>query len=222
MIPVDIAICGAGGTGVEAVDMLDLLNAREYRYHCIGFLDDRLDRGATVAGLPVLGPLSAAASMSGVRFIDGLGSPAHFRQRAASLRRSGISPEDFLTVIHPQACISPRASIGPGSLVFAHVVVGAGAQIGAHVTVLPLSVIHHGAVVGDWSIIASHVGISGRAKLGESCYIGTGAQVIQDCVIGEGAMIGMGAVVRHPVSAESTVAGNPAVPLRREGFRNDP
>jgi UDP-3-O-[3-hydroxymyristoyl] glucosamine N-acyltransferase len=160
--------------------------------------------------------------MNGVRFVDALGSPGRFRERAANLARSGIPPEHFLTLIHPQASVSSRALVGTGSLLFSHVVVGAGAHIGAHVTVLPLSVIHHDACIGDWSIIASHVGISGRAKVGVSCYIGTGAQIIQDGAIGDGAMVGMGAIVRHPVSAESTVVGNPAVLLTREGIRYEP
>lgn len=217
MTTVDVAICGAGGTGLEVLDMLELLDGGRRRYRCVGFLDDRLAEGASVGPVTVLGPLSSAAGMKGLRFVDALGSPAHFRQRQSSLSRSGVDPEEFLTLIHPQASVSPRAAIGPGCLVFSHVVVGAGARLGAHVTVLPLSVIHHDAEVGDWSIIASHVGVSGRARIGMSCYLGTGAQIIHDGSVGDGALVGMGAIVRHPVPAGVTVAGNPAVPLPPKG-----
>jgi serine O-acetyltransferase len=52
--------------------------------------------------------------------------------------------------------------------------------------------------------------------------IGAGAIVLGNIVIGENARVGAGAVITKSVPANSTVVGNPAWTVRREGRRLDP
>ncbi|MCX6880087.1 MAG: acyltransferase [Verrucomicrobia bacterium] len=60
---------------------------------------------------------------------------------------------------------------------------------------------------GDWKCQST------RVKMGAS--IGSGATILGGITIGENALIGAGSVVTRDVPADSTVAGNPARPIRR-------
>jgi sugar O-acyltransferase (sialic acid O-acetyltransferase NeuD family) len=206
----DVIVLGAAGT---ALDVLECLEAQS-TYRCLGFLDDdAAKQGTRLAGLPVLGPLADASRWPRAGFVDALGSPASFHRRPSIIAQTAVPPEHFITVIHPRAVVSARASIGPGSLVYPNVVIGPNARLGMHVTVLANTVVNHDAVIGDWTILASGVNVSGRVRIGDCCYLGTGSVVIHDGAVGDGALIGMGAVVTREVASGSTVVGNPAHPV---------
>ena len=64
----------------------------------------------------------------------------------------------------------------------------------------------------DWQVVRTIV------KRGAS--IGSNATILCGVSIGERAIVGAGAVVTRDVPAETTVAGNPAKPLRNVGLRN--
>lgn len=98
------------------------------------------------------------------------------------------------------------AQIGPG-LVLPHptgVVVGAGARIGAGVTLYQHTT----------------VGRSRRAErypvIGDGVVVYPGAVIVGPVTVGRGAVIGAGAVVLHDVPERAVVAGNPAQVLRIE------
>jgi sugar O-acyltransferase (sialic acid O-acetyltransferase NeuD family) len=183
-------------------------------YELLGLLDDDPAKaGSALAGLPVLGPLTAAEEWPRALLVDALGSPRSFRQRPVVVARAGGPASRFLTVVHPRAVVSPSATLASGCLVLAGAVIGPKATLGAHVQVLANAVVSHETTVGDWSILATGAICSGRVRLGQGCYLGAGARVIHDGSVGEGALVGMGAVVTRPVPPGVTVVGNPARPL---------
>jgi sugar O-acyltransferase (sialic acid O-acetyltransferase NeuD family) len=207
----EIVILGAGGTGLEAVEILEAVNSVARRYDCLGFLDDD-ERcwGTDVAGYRVLGPLAMAGEMPAARFVHAVGSPRNFRDRGALVERLGLQPDAFETLVHPSAVISPRSQLGHGLIVCPNVVVGARARIGHGVTILANSVLNHDVEVGDWTLIASGANLAGGVRLGPACYVGAGSAVKERVSVGGGALIGMGAVVTRHVREQVVVAGNPA------------
>jgi len=206
-----VLILGAGGTGLDVVDLLGMFDC----YDCIGFLDDDpAKHGAVWGGLPVVGSLRDARNYPAASYVDALGGPDSFRHRREIIARSQLATDRFLTLIHPSATVSPQAQLGAGCLIYPSVVIGAGAVLGLHVTVLAHTVINHEAVICDWSILTSHVVIGGRARIGTACYLGAGAAVIQDGEVGDSALIGMGAMVLRSVPAGATMVGNPARQIR--------
>lgn len=210
-----VVILSAGGTALDAMDFLDDLNAEELTYHCLGFLDDDPARqGTSFAGLPILGKLESIERWPDVLVVDALGSPGSHRRRPDVIGRLLLAPERFLTLVHPTARVSRRSRLGPGCLLYPHVVIGANVTLGAHVTILANTVVNHDSTIGDYSILTSSVGVAGRVRIGRACYVGTGAQIIHDASIGDGALVGMGAVVIRDVSPGATVVGNPARVLR--------
>ena len=207
----DFLILGASGTARALLSWMPAFAAAGLPWRCVGLLDDDSAlTGTEVDGVPVLGPLAAAAARHDVRLVDALGGPRSFRRREQILRSAGLDPARFETLIHPLAFVAPGAAIGPGSLIFPFAFIGHGVHVGSHVTMLSHVAVNHDTVIGDFTILASLVGIAGRVRLGAACYIGMGARIIQDGEVGSGAMVGMGSVVIRAVPPGVTVAGNPA------------
>jgi acetyltransferase-like isoleucine patch superfamily enzyme len=59
------------------------------------------------------------------------------------------------------------------------------------------------------------VHIAGNVTLGEGCFIGIGASIIQQCSIGEATIIGAGATVVGDLEAHVTAVGVPARVIKR-------
>src|SRR5881628_2211036 len=109
-------------------------------------------------------------------------------------------------------------------------------SIGDNVTINRYAVIHH-CDIGSYALVGEHaVLLSGsrqhdidrtdipmalqqgrkkRIALGDDCWIGAHAVVMED--VGRGAIVGAGAIVTKPVGELMIVAGNPARPIRRRG-----
>ena len=110
--------------------------------------------------------------------------------------------------------IHPGATIGPG-LFIDHgmgVVVGETAEIGANCT------LYHQVTLGG---TGKDTG-KRHPTLGDNVLIGAGAKVLGPVVIGDNARIAAGSVVLNNVPANCTVAGVPAVVVRREGAKVRP
>jgi sugar O-acyltransferase (sialic acid O-acetyltransferase NeuD family) len=176
-----------------------------------GFLDDNPEaRGATIAGLPVLGPLAMAREIDGVDFVFGIGSSTSYRVKQALIERLGVGNERFATIVHPSACISSSASIELGSVILANCTICANARIGRHVMMLPNCVVGHDSSIGDFTVLAASVVVSGKVAIEPNCYIGATAALREGVRIGAGALVGMGSIVVADIGSGITVAGVPA------------
>ena len=127
---------------------------------------------------------------------------------------TGLSDEHFATLIHPGACVSSRARLGPGTVVNFGASVGGEVEIGRHATLGPGCVIGHDAVIEDFAMVAPGAIVSGLVRLSRGCYVGAGAAVKQKVMVGDGALVGLGAVVVKDVPGGATEVGNPARPIR--------
>jgi serine O-acetyltransferase len=116
----------------------------------------------------------------------------------------------FLTLIE----IHPGAKIGKGFFIDhgTGVVIGETCEIGENVTIF------QGVTLGG----------TGKEKgkrhptIGNNVVVGAGAIVLGAITIGDKSRIGAGAVVTKAVPPDSTVVGNPAWVLRREGRKLNP
>lgn len=212
----DVVILGAGGTGEDVVDLIAEINVDVPVYRCVGFLDDDPEKHGTAArGIPVLGELAAITSYPEAGVVDALGSPHSYRERPDVISRLQIDAERFVSVVHPTAVLSRAARLGPGSILYPFVMVGSGATLGRHVIALSHCAINHHAIIGDFTILASGVTVSGKARVGKACYLGAGCSLRDGVTIGDGSLVGMGSVVIDEVAPGTVVAGSPARPIRR-------
>jgi serine O-acetyltransferase len=110
--------------------------------------------------------------------------------------------------------IHPGAKIGRGIFIDhgVGVVIGETAEIGEGVTIF------QGVTLGG----------TGKEKgkrhptIGNNVVLGAGAIVLGAITIGDNSRIGAGAVVTKPVPPDSTVVGNPAWVMKREGRKLNP
>jgi sugar O-acyltransferase (sialic acid O-acetyltransferase NeuD family) len=215
----EIVILGAGGTGMDAVEILEALNAagKGKAYECVGILDDaELRWGGELSGVRILGPLAMAREMSTARFVHAIGSPRNYRERLGIAESLGLQADRFETLVHPSAVVSPRCRLGHGVIVCPNAFLGPQSEIGDGVTILANATVNHDTEVGDWSLVASGANLAGGVRCGAGSYIGAGAAVKEGIRIGGGSLVGIGAVVIEDVPAMAVVVGNPARLMPRQ------
>lgn len=211
--PVRLAILGASGNALDVLDIVAARQALGEAWEVAGVFDD--GDGTDFAGLPILGPLTAASGLVGARFVLALGSDRSHARREAILARTGLAAEDFVTLVHPGAAVSSRARLGTGCCIGFGASVAGRCAIGDHAWIGPAAVIGHDSVVEPYAILAPRATLSGSVRVGRGAYVGSASVVRQGLAIGAGALVGLGAVVVKSVPPGMTVVGNPARELHR-------
>ncbi|HEV7334077.1 MAG TPA: NeuD/PglB/VioB family sugar acetyltransferase [Flavisolibacter sp.] len=206
----DLLLFPYSGTAIEALDCLD------EQWRCIGFIsDDETLIGKEFFGINVFSR-TAFTDFPDAKVLAVHGSPGSYTNRETILQSLNIAADRFATVIHKNASISPRSTIGYNVLIMAGVVITANATIGNHVIVLPNSVIHHDSKIGDCTLIAANVTVAGNVDVGNSCYLGAASSIKNGITIGEKTLMGIGANVIESFPGHNKLVGNPARPLSRQ------
>jgi acetyltransferase EpsM len=207
---VDIVVIGASGHGREVVEILQAGWRQGLLGRPVGFVDEDVKKhGRRVDGLPVLGGFDWFEKQPhpSTLVICAVGEPRTLKHLAERAQSVGLR---FSTAVSPLAYISPRATVGTGTMVFPNAVVNTGACIGEHVTLNLAATISHDARVGSFSNINPGAHIAGNVSVGEGCYIGMGANLIQNVSIGAWSTVGAGAVVINDIPRLATAVGCPA------------
>ena len=133
------------------------------------------------------------------------------RELSDELGRRGFG---FFSAVHERASVSASARIAAGCIVNAGAVLLPNSELRAHAIVHSGAVIEHDCLLGERCNVAPGVHLAGRVEIGEDAYVYTGAALIPGVKVGARAVVGAGAVVLHDVPDDTTVAGNPARPIR--------
>jgi sugar O-acyltransferase (sialic acid O-acetyltransferase NeuD family) len=205
-----LIILGTGGSALDALDVLDGLNAGSPTWELVGFLDDVREQGSDFHGFPVLGPLKDALRHEDCSYLNVIGSDQSYRRRPMLITATGIPPERVATLVHPGACVSKRAVLGRGVLVNYGASIAGNVTVGDQVSIGPNCTVGHDGMIEDFAMLAPACKLSGFVHVGRCAYVGAAASVRQRLVIGAEALIGMGAVVVKDVFPGDVVAGNPA------------
>lgn len=130
-----------------------------------------------------------------------------------------IKVNRYLTAVHPTAIISPRSSIGQGTVVMQGAIIQSCAKIGNHCIINTGASVGHDVQLGDFVHIASHATITGEVEIGEGTWIGAGSVIRQGVHIGAWTMIGAGSVVVDDIPSGVVAFGNKCVVRHRNEFR---
>ena len=208
-------LLGAGGHARVLIDCLQTIPT----VGIAGILDrDPEMIGAEVYGIPILGndELLPEIIERGVEyFVVGLGGTSNNNPRKRLFEFAVKHRLKPLTVQHPSALVSHRATIGEGCQLLPGSIVNAGAKLGMNVIVNSGAIIEHDCVIGDHVHVATGAKLSGTVLVGNGAHIGTGATIRQAIRIGEFSVVGAGAVVVKDVPAHTIVVGVPATVLRK-------
>ena len=125
--------------------------------------------------------------------------------------RGGLLP----TLIAPTAYVSPRATVGEGTVVMHRAFVNAGVRIGVNCIINTAALIEHDAHVGDFCHVSTAAVVNGDCFVGEKSFVGSRAVVSHGVRVAPNCLIGAGAVVLTDTEAGTLYAGNPAVLKKR-------
>jgi sugar O-acyltransferase (sialic acid O-acetyltransferase NeuD family) len=205
----DWYIYGAGGLGVETMDILQcaIRKGLQLPHRCAFLVDEPTEEA--VMGLPVV---AFRDHVPGSRVTIAVGEPF---ARKALLEKLGFFNLVLSSVISPDAFVSDAAEIADGVIVAPHCSIQATSSIGRNVAVNTMSIVGHHVVVEENCVISSMVNLGGAVRVGKCSYLGMGALVKERLQIGHSSIVGMGSVVHSDVPDEVIALGNPARVARR-------
>ncbi len=116
----------------------------------------------------------------------------------------------WVTLISPQAYVSPTAKIGIGTVIMHDAVVNAGAKVGAFCIINTSAIIEHDAEVLDFCHISTNAVVNGGAEVDRCSFVGSGAIVLNQIKIGHKVVLGAGSVACCDIMEPGIYRGNPA------------
>ncbi|MDQ4110817.1 MAG: acetyltransferase [Actinomycetota bacterium] len=183
-------------------------------YDQIVAVDDDRDRwGTVVGGAKVIGPVELVSDC-GADLVICTGSGRVRRRLLERLLDYGVAPEQFATIVHPDASVAEGCEVGPGSVLLAGVRLTSQVSVGRHVVVMPNAVLTHDDIVADFATLCAGVTLGGDVVVGEAAYLGMSSSVRQHLTIGADAILGMGSALLQDLPTGETWAGVPARPVR--------
>ena len=115
---------------------------------------------------------------------------------------------NFISLMHPRAVISPRCTIGLGSVIMQGAVLQADVKIGNHVIVNTSASVGHECLIDNFAHISPNSALCGNVSIGEGTWIGAGTTIIPGVKIGKWCVIGAGSVVTKDIPDFSLALGN--------------
>ena len=203
MMSKPIIIIGKGSHSKVIKDIIETTN----QYHVAGYLDNAIDEYYTDNDIFYDNLANMKQYKDLYSFIIAIGSN-HIRQKL--FHKLEVKIDQYATLIHPTAVVSPSAKIGYGTVVMPNAVINADSIIGKHVIINTGAIVEHDNQIGDYVHISPNATLAGGVKVGEASHIAINAAVIPLIEIGERCIVGAGATVINNVKTESTVIGTPA------------
>lgn len=185
-------------------------------------VDDGLEVGSEVLGVPVVGGTDAVAEWWRDGRIDGVVigiGDNHTRLVVSQRLEAEASGLPCLTVVHPTASVARSARLGPGVVVLAGATVGPQASVGAHGLLGAQANLDHDAFLGEGASLGPGALTGGMVNIGTATAVAMGAVVRHGLTVGEHSVLGAGAVLTGDLPSHTVAWGSPArvVRSRRPG-----
>lgn len=206
-----LVIIGAGGFGREVAWLVEDINRHKPTWDFLGFVDDSVS-GQTVEGYRILGKTDDLVQMRPrPSIVCAIGDPVTRKRLVTKYAGLGFR---FATLIHPSVSHSRYVEVGEGSIICAGTVLTTNVKIGAH-SILNLNCkVGHDSILGPFSSLMPATNIAGEVRIGEGCYFGLNACVINRVSVGEWTIIGAGAAVVNDIPPRVVAVGVPAKPIK--------
>jgi sugar O-acyltransferase (sialic acid O-acetyltransferase NeuD family) len=184
----EVLIYGGGGHATMCIDLLRRLAC----FRVVGIIDDRLEIGSQVMGVPVVGTSEDLRRLhdGGVRFaVNGVGGVPDTRTRRATFDRLKAVGFVLPNLIHPTAIVEPSAVLGEGNHVMAGALVGSQARLGDDCVVNSGAIVSHDCDLRDHAHVAPGAVLGGGVLVGEGALVGMGVSVYMRVRIGEWSVV---------------------------------
>jgi sugar O-acyltransferase (sialic acid O-acetyltransferase NeuD family) len=181
-----------------------------------GYLNDRMQAGDDLEGLPVLGALNDAARFldQGFYFINTIYRIDGQDLRIALFEKLGIPDESLATFVHPLAYVADNSVLGPGTVVMPHAAISTDTVLGRCTLVMTAALVGHNNIVRDHCHFAAHSCTGSYLKVGRGVHVGLNATVRENLTLGDCSNLAMGGVLVNNMKEFEIWAGVPAKFLR--------
>ncbi len=202
----ELILVGGGG---HCRSVIDAAESAGMKIRGILDMPDRV--GTTVSGYPVIGSDEDISSfVEDCEFIVTLGAIENPVPRQNLHKRVKEAGGTLAKVIASTAFVSPRATIGEGTVVLHQAVVNSSAVVGESVIINSGAIVEHDSEVGDCTHVSTGARINGACRVGSCCFIGSGATLVQGITVGDDVFIGAGSLVAKDAVMPGTYVGYPA------------
>ncbi|MGF6995085.1 acetyltransferase [Paraburkholderia sp. GAS32] len=190
-------VLGGGGHAKVVIDALTVGGAT-----IAGLIDPRLEVGAIVLGVPVIGGDEWMTKLDpqGAQLANGIGATVKSRVNRKLFDLWSTQGFSFVSVVHPSAIVSAEVELAQGCQIMAGAILQPHAKIGVGTVINTAVSIDHDCVVGAHCFIAPSVTLCGGATIGEGSFVGAGATLLPGVKVGNNALVAAGAVVDADVA----------------------
>jgi len=202
----ELILVGGGGHCRSVIEAAESAGRR-----IRGILDLPNLAGTEVSGYPVIGSDDDISKyVEDCEFIVTLGSIENSAPRQKLHCRIKEAGGHLATIVASTAFLSPRASVGAGTVLLHQSVVNAAAKVGESVIINTGAIVEHDAAVGDLTHISTGAKVNGGCRVGSRCFIGSGAVMVQGVSAGDDVFIGAGSLLARNAEEPGTYVGYPA------------
>ena len=209
-----VLVIGSGGHASVVLEALAL----QSQYSVVGLLDSFQPAGSEKHGFPILGSPERVAELAAAycchSFFVAVGDN-WFRDQISSMIRDVVANAEFITAIHPAACISRSASVGPGSIALAGAVIGVNARIAEGCILNTSCSVDHDCQLQAFSSVGPGAHIGGNVVVSARSAVGIGATLREKILVGADTVIGAGAAVVSDLPEHVVAFGVPARVVRQ-------
>lgn len=185
-----LLILGAGGHGKAVAEAALLGDA----WDTVIFIDDVWPHVTEALGCEVVGKVvdigSLAKRCQGA--IAAVGNNSVREQWISLIQQTGL---ELVSIVHPNASVSPSAQIGAGTAVMAGAVIGTLAEVGQGAIINANATVDHDAVMEELSHIGVGVQLAGGVRIGARAWLQAGSSCGYGVVVDEGMTFGPGTVL---------------------------
>ncbi|MFO8080715.1 MAG: NeuD/PglB/VioB family sugar acetyltransferase [Armatimonadota bacterium] len=201
-----VIIIGGGGHAKMCIDVI----RQQHVFEIAGVLDDGIEEGEEVLGVPVIGPLDRMEQLreSGVAFaVNGIGAASNHPFRSEVFERIKSAGFAVPSIIHPDATVEPSAVLGEGNQIMAGAIVGSAVTVGDNCIVNSGSVVSHDSVLADNVHIAPGAILAGGVRVGSDTLVGMGVTIYLGVELGERVVVVNGQHVFENVRSDRLIGG---------------
>lgn len=202
-----IIIIGAGGHAKTCIDLIK----QTKEYSIAGVIDNKIKKGNTVLGVPVIGSdndLKKIFSLGIKKAILAVGAVTNHFVREMLYKKIKDIGFVFPTIIHPNASVEPSAKISVGNQIMANAVIGSDVEISENCIINSGAVVSHDSVLAENVHIAPGAIIAGGVKINKNTLIGMGTTVYLNISIGENVIIHNSCRITKNISDNSIIDKN--------------
>ncbi|WP_249869463.1 acetyltransferase [Oceanobacillus saliphilus] len=204
-----VIILGDGGHSRVIQEMIFM----NEEYEIVAILDDKYKQGFQTLGI-IHAPISYLVKLlrKDTKVVVAIGDNQIRKKVVQSLH---LLPENYLSVIHPSAVVSPSSTIGFGTVVMPNAVINAKAEVGNHCIINTGAIIEHDNWIDNFTHISPNATLTGNVTVGEGVHIGSSATIIPGKHIGNWSVVGAGSTVIEHIPAYSKAVGSPTRIIQR-------